>query len=167
MPTSRIILLSTVLAILSLAVVLRFSLSSDAATGPRTVSTSTLHEQAMDASLSMVHRESAVAQLATRDSQGVAAVRQVLASVHEPALRAQCLRVLSDVGDDQSVDAMISGLSDGSPQVREAANTAMSRMLGGVQITVQTSPQGPTAADLERQAAFVRKLYEAQRQQTR
>jgi len=159
---TRQMLLLTILGVLTVAVLVQLSLrSSSKAADP--MSPSELKARAMDASLSMDDRRAAVAHLPGRGEQGVAMVREVMASSPEPKLKSQCLLVLSDAGDFESMDEMIDGITDESTDVRAAANTAVSRMLGGMKITIgQEGDQ--TDADRRKQAEYYRNLYLAMQQ---
>lgn len=156
---SRQTILLVAAGVLTLVVLGRLTLSSTGASTPIAQQTNAqLHATAMDTTRPMTERQGALALLASRGRDGVTLARKVLAAADEPELRAHSLLVLSDAGDAQSVDTMITALTDNSPHVRHAADQAVARMLGGVRITIG-DPDNPTLADRQRQAAYYRNLW--------
>jgi len=163
----RLVILGAIAALLLIGVVIRLALpSASAGADPSRASASPaeLAETAVSSDAPVEERLAAVAHLVGAPGDGAKRVREVLARTDEPSVRAQCLLVLSDAGDYESMDPMIDGLTDAHPQVRQAAHVAVSRMFGGMKITVQTSPLGPTAADRQRQAQYYRNAWIAMQQ---
>ena len=151
-----------IVSVLSLMLIVRVLVSSSSVSTPtQGQSTARLRDVAADPSKPIAQRQGALALLATRDSRGVQQVQQITAESEEPAIRSHGLIVLSDVADTDSMDMMLDGLTDESSRIRQAANVAVTRMLGGLKISVQSAPGGQTESDRRRQAEYYRNLWRA------
>lgn len=105
-------------------------------------------------------RQAAAAQLCDWQEQAKPQMREVLAASDLPEIRVMIVQTLGSLYDFDSMDLLLGGLSDQSPEVRQQSILQIRRMLG------YTPPFDPLGPEAERQKAIevIRKDWETMKE---